>query len=122
MRVMFQHRCADTVQDTAQAAQATDTDIQHSSTIRRFFLFFFSSVVHGTVRHYHVRCVIHTVLSYTHRARLISLKTPAMLMNAVIYKKKKNKVEQSGSVSHSLASQACGDNIITVFVFPSLFF
>lgn len=39
-------------------------------------------------------CVIHTVLNHTlGGARLVSLKTPAMLMDAMIYKTASDKVE-----------------------------
>lgn len=94
MHVMFQHCCAYTVQDTAQQRRP---QTEHSAQLpKRYFSF-----VHGTVHHYRIRCVIHTALSYTlGRARLLFLKTPAMLMNAMIYKTVFDKVE---AFSHSLA-------------------
>lgn len=67
---------------------------------KRYFTF-----VHGTVRHYHIRCVIHTVLSNTlGRARLIFLKTPAMLMNAMIYKTMFDKVEAFHTHQYGITS------------------
>lgn len=52
--------------------------------------------MHGTIRYHYTRYVTHTVRSYAlARARLTSLKTPAMLMNAMIYKTMFDKVEAS---------------------------
>lgn len=88
------------------AAQATDSTFNTVS--KRDFSF-----VHGTHHHYNIRCVIRTVLRYTlGRARLIFLKTPAALMNAMIYKTEAWK----RFTIISMVSQACRDDIVTVYL------